>query len=189
MLRLATSALLRRPHQQTAFALSALRHTGRPVAAAAAATAWRPLGATAARAASSAAGSSKKAQPPASPTPTLPYAPAKLHFVKQIRSTIKQTEEVKRTMRALGLTRINSCKIHKNTPAVNGRLSRVVHLVQISPLRFDPDRKPPRGYDFFLSDDGVVAGGTEEEFLAYMDKLERAGEETVTAEGHSQPPQ
>lgn len=58
----------------------------------------------------------------------------KLHAVRLIRSGIRQPWWEKRTLKALGLTRLHKTVIHKNTPAVNGLLRSVKHLVDIRPV-------------------------------------------------------
>ena len=57
------------------------------------------------------------------------------------------------------------------TQSINGMLRSVMHLVKLRPLRFDADTPPPpghEGYGPFLTDDGVVLGLGEEEFLQRM---------------------
>lgn len=97
--------------------------------------------------------------------------PAALHFVRLVRSPIGQTKEVRRTLEALQLTRLQATAVHKNTQSINGMLRSVMHLVKLRPLRFDADTPPPpghEGYGPFLTDDGVVLGLGEEEFLQRM---------------------
>lgn len=95
--------------------------------------------------------------------------PAALHFVRLVRSPIGQTEEVRRTLKVLQLNRLQATAIHKNTPSVNGMLRSVMHLVKLKPLRFDKNTPPPEGhggYGPYLTDDGVVLGASEEDFLS-----------------------
>lgn len=114
--------------------------------------------------------------PPSSSSPRslfLPEAmsqarPAALHFVRLVRSPIGQTEEVRRTLKVLQLNRLQATAVHKNTVSVNGMLRSVMHLVKLKPLRFDKDTPPPEGhggYGPYLTDDGVVLGASEEDFL------------------------
>lgn len=112
----------------------------------------------------------------------LPFNPAKLHFVRQVRSGINQPAGVQRTLAALRLRGLQQVAVLKNTPATNGMLGRVLHLVKIQPLRFAPARPAPPGSRFFLTDDGVVLGGTEEEYLAHMAQLEAAEVAGLTPE-------
>lgn len=58
----------------------------------------------------------------------------KLFAVTLIRSGIRQPYWEKRTLKALGLTKLHKTVIHKNTPSVNGQLNAVKHLVSIKPI-------------------------------------------------------
>lgn len=58
----------------------------------------------------------------------------KLHAVTLIKSGIRQPWWEKRTLKALGLTKLHKVVIHKNTPAVNGLLRTVKHLIDIRPV-------------------------------------------------------
>lgn len=51
--------------------------------------------------------------------------------VTLIRSTIGCLEKQKRTVEALGLKKIRSCKIHSDTPATRGMIFVVKHLVSV----------------------------------------------------------
>lgn len=51
--------------------------------------------------------------------------------VKQIKSTIGCTQVQIRTIKALGLDKINKIKEHEDTPQIRGMIRRVSHLVQI----------------------------------------------------------
>ena len=51
--------------------------------------------------------------------------------VKQVRSRINCPEVQKRTLDALGLTKMNKIVEHNDTPAIRGLINRVHHLVQI----------------------------------------------------------
>ncbi len=55
-------------------------------------------------------------------------------LVKQIRSTIGRPEVQKRTMRALGLRKMNATAIHGDNPAIRGMVSKVRHLVEVQEL-------------------------------------------------------
>lgn len=61
---------------------------------------------------------------------------AKLKKVKitQIRSTIKRPQNQKRTIKALGLGRINKSVEHEATPQINGMINKVRHLVSVTEL-------------------------------------------------------
>lgn len=58
----------------------------------------------------------------------------KLFAVTLIRSGIRQPYWEKRTLKALGLTKLQKTVVHKNTPSVNGQLNSVKHLVSITPI-------------------------------------------------------
>ena len=51
--------------------------------------------------------------------------------VTLVKSTIGSTESVKGTIAALGLKTIRSFKIHENTPAFQGQIKKVAHLVKV----------------------------------------------------------
>ena len=51
--------------------------------------------------------------------------------VTLVKSTIGQVESVKATVQALGLKKIRSSKELDNTPAVQGMLTKVKHLVKV----------------------------------------------------------
>jgi large subunit ribosomal protein L30 len=54
--------------------------------------------------------------------------------VTQIRSAIGQTRAHEGTLRALGLGRIGRSAEHKVSPALDGQLRHVAHLVTVTPL-------------------------------------------------------
>ena len=51
--------------------------------------------------------------------------------VTLIRSEITQPETQRRTLRGLGLTRMNRTKELKDTPAIRGMIRKVSHLVKV----------------------------------------------------------
>jgi large subunit ribosomal protein L30 len=51
--------------------------------------------------------------------------------VTQIRSTIDRPERQKRTIRALGITKMNQTVVHEATPQVKGMIEKVKHLVKV----------------------------------------------------------
>lgn len=74
----------------------------------------------------------------------------KLHAVTLIRSGIGKPYWQKRTLEALGLTKLHKMVIHKNTPSVNGMLSSVKELIQIKPVVFRTDvENSPSGGQFY----------------------------------------
>ena len=51
--------------------------------------------------------------------------------VTLVKSTIGQVESVKATVTALGLKKIRSSKELEDTPAIQGMIAKVKHLVQV----------------------------------------------------------
>ena len=51
--------------------------------------------------------------------------------VTQIRSLIGRPPKHRRTVRALGLTKINKTVVHKDTPEIRGMIKQVSHLVKV----------------------------------------------------------
>ncbi len=54
--------------------------------------------------------------------------------ITQVRSTIKRLENQKRTIRALGIKRLNETVIHDDTPTIRGMVNTVSHLVVVEPF-------------------------------------------------------
>jgi len=54
--------------------------------------------------------------------------------ITQVRSLIRQRENQKRTMKALGLKRIRHSVVHEATPQILGMITTVRHLVTIEEL-------------------------------------------------------
>jgi large subunit ribosomal protein L30 len=67
---------------------------------------------------------SKKAQP----------APEKTLQVTLVKSPIGYPERQKRTVKALGLRKLNQRVVHVDGPTVRGMLSRVSHLVRVEEI-------------------------------------------------------
>jgi large subunit ribosomal protein L30 len=51
--------------------------------------------------------------------------------ITQIKSTIDRKENQKRTIKALGLGKINRTVIHTDTPQIRGMVRTVGHLVKV----------------------------------------------------------
>lgn len=51
--------------------------------------------------------------------------------VTKTKSTIEKTERVKRTMKALGLSKIGDTKTVENTAAIAGMVKKVSHLIKV----------------------------------------------------------
>jgi large subunit ribosomal protein L30 len=58
-------------------------------------------------------------------------APEKTVQVTLVKSPIGYPERQKRTVRALGLRKLNQSVIHVDGPTLRGMLSRVSHLVRV----------------------------------------------------------
>ncbi|MGI6189222.1 MAG: 50S ribosomal protein L30 [Clostridiales bacterium] len=54
--------------------------------------------------------------------------------VRQVRSTIGCRNDQIGTMKALGLKRIGSEKIHEDTPVIRGMIKKVQHLVNVEEI-------------------------------------------------------
>ncbi len=57
--------------------------------------------------------------------------------VTQVRSTIGRNFKQKRTMRALGIRKLNHSVVHKDTPQIRGMINRVNHLVRVEEVAED----------------------------------------------------
>ena len=55
--------------------------------------------------------------------------------VTQIRSTINRKENQKRTIKALGLGKIDRVKIHEDNPVIRGMIEKVKHLVKVEEIK------------------------------------------------------
>ncbi len=55
--------------------------------------------------------------------------------ITQIRSTINKKENQKRTIKALGLGKIDRVKIHDDTPVIRGMIEKVKHLVKVEEIK------------------------------------------------------
>jgi len=62
------------------------------------------------------------------------YTMSKKLKITQVRSTIKRLENQKRTIRALGIKRLNQTVIHGDTPTIRGMVNTVSHLVIVEPF-------------------------------------------------------
>ena len=51
--------------------------------------------------------------------------------IRQVRSTVGQRKRFERTLRSLGLRRINHSVVHDDTPSVRGMVHSVQHLVSV----------------------------------------------------------
>lgn len=51
--------------------------------------------------------------------------------IKQVRSRIGRPIDQKRTLDALGLTKMNKVVEHEDTPSLRGMIRKVCHLVEV----------------------------------------------------------
>ena len=51
--------------------------------------------------------------------------------ITQVRSAIKRVEKQKRTLRALGIRRMNHTVEHVGTPQIRGMIHKISHLVRV----------------------------------------------------------
>lgn len=51
--------------------------------------------------------------------------------IRQTKSLIDRPEKQKRTIKALGLGKIDSTVTHENTPQIEGMVNKVKHLVTV----------------------------------------------------------
>jgi large subunit ribosomal protein L30 len=56
----------------------------------------------------------------------------KILRVTLVRSPIGYTERQKRTVKALGLHRLNQTVEHEDAPSIRGMLAKIRHLVQVT---------------------------------------------------------
>ncbi len=57
--------------------------------------------------------------------------------ITQVRSAINRIEKQKRTIRALGIRRLQHSVIHEDTPQIRGMIRVVHHLVQVEEVAED----------------------------------------------------
>jgi large subunit ribosomal protein L30 len=55
--------------------------------------------------------------------------------ITQIKSTIDRKENQKRTIKALGLGKINRTVVHNDTPQIRGMVRAVCHLVTVREVK------------------------------------------------------
>ncbi|MCB5295903.1 MAG: 50S ribosomal protein L30 [Candidatus Cloacimonadaceae bacterium] len=57
--------------------------------------------------------------------------------VTLIRSTINRIEAHKRVVKSLGLNKMNSSRIHDDSPAIRGMINKVSYLVKVEEVQGD----------------------------------------------------
>ena len=51
--------------------------------------------------------------------------------VTLVRSPIGYPEKQRVTVRTLGLTKVNHCRIHEDTPQIRGMINKVAHMLKV----------------------------------------------------------
>lgn len=59
--------------------------------------------------------------------------------ITQVRSTIGRPKGQGKTLRALGIRRMNHTVVHRDTPQIRGMVFKVQHLVKLEELGTDED--------------------------------------------------
>ncbi len=73
----------------------------------------------------------------------------RLHAVTLVRSGIGRPYWQKRTLQALGFTKLQQTIVHKNTASINGMLASVKELIKVQPVVFRTDfENSPNGKNF-----------------------------------------
>lgn len=54
--------------------------------------------------------------------------------VKLVRSPIGQKETHRKTIRALGLRKLNQVVVHEDSPSLRGMLYKVRHMLEVQPV-------------------------------------------------------
>ena len=55
-------------------------------------------------------------------------------FIKQVRSAIGRKHDQKKTLVALGITRVGKKVIHNDTPQIRGMIKKIDHLLEVSEI-------------------------------------------------------
>jgi large subunit ribosomal protein L30 len=55
-------------------------------------------------------------------------------IITQVRSGIDRPERQKRTIRALGIRKLNHTVVHVDTPQIRGMIDKVSHLVSVEEI-------------------------------------------------------
>ena len=54
--------------------------------------------------------------------------------IRQVKSTINRSGMQKKTVRALGIRRLNQTVVHDDNPCIRGMVKKVEHLVQVEEI-------------------------------------------------------
>jgi len=55
-------------------------------------------------------------------------------FIKQVRSAIGRKHDQKKTLVALGITKVGKKVIHNDTPQIRGMIKKIDHLLEVSDI-------------------------------------------------------
>ena len=55
--------------------------------------------------------------------------------IQQVRSAIGRREDQKKTLIALGITRVGKKVIHDDTPQIMGMIKKISHLLEVSEVK------------------------------------------------------
>jgi large subunit ribosomal protein L30 len=65
--------------------------------------------------------------------------------VKWIKSAIGRIEDQKKTIRALGFKRLQQTLTLPDRPEIRGMIHRVIHLLEVNPVRNSSGKSSPAG--------------------------------------------
>jgi large subunit ribosomal protein L30 len=54
--------------------------------------------------------------------------------IRQVRSEIHRQEVQRRTLRALGIRRMNQTVVHEDNPCIRGMVNKIQHLLEIEEM-------------------------------------------------------
>ena len=54
--------------------------------------------------------------------------------IRQVRSAINRSGMQKKTIRALGIRRLNQAVVHNDNPCIRGMVKKVEHLVEVEEI-------------------------------------------------------
>jgi len=69
----------------------------------------------------------------------------KMITVKWVRSVIGRIDDQKKTIRGLGFKRLHQTLMLPDRPEVRGMINRVLHLVEVNPVRNSSETSNPAG--------------------------------------------
>lgn len=99
----------------------------------------------------------------------------KLHAVTLIKSAIGQPWWEKRTVKFLGLNKLQKTVILKNTDTINGQLQAIKHLIDVKPVEIvEEDTDKTSGEDgVFLRENGQFHLSTFQDYMKNNPRMEK----------------